>query len=479
MVLKKIDISSTLDQARAHLNSAKLPSETRAMFSLLIMVVEIMLEHIGANSKNSSLPPSQDPNRKKTFRKKGKRKPGGQKGHNGTTLEQTNDPDEVIEFTIDRRTLPSGKKYTSLPPVLRQVVEISVSKKVIEYRAEVLSDENGNVYYAPFPSDVNAPIQYGSSVKAFAVYLSVYQLLPYERVKELISEQFNVELSTGTIANMIKDAFEQLACFEKAARVALMKSELVHCDETGVNLTGKNSWLHSVSNEMWTLFAHHTKRGSEAIDEIGFLPNYSGIAMHDNWQSYFKYSCEHALCNAHHLRELTRAFEDDSQKWAKKMHDLLLKINNEVNGNGGSLSPPEIAKFQKRYNKILRDGEKECPPPEKVPGRRGRQAKGKSRCLLERLKERKTEALRFMEDAVVPFSNNLAERDIRMTKVHQKVSGCFRSVEGVDCFCRIRSFFSTCRKHGLNPLEALSGAIRGYFPEFIKPHLLECPNQPE
>ena len=322
----KIDVSDTLATAEKYLESGKLTSETKTIIALLISVIKMLLFRFGANSSNSSKPPSQDPNRAKKPKSKSKKKPGGQKGHKGTTLEQVSNPDEVVVLEIDRRTLPAGKTYASLQPEKRQVYEIEAQTTVIEYQAEVVVDEDGIIYRAKFPKKIKSHAQYGDTVKSFVVYLSIHQLLPYERIKELVSEQFEIDISTGTIKNMIELVFKSLEDFEKAAWTALQNSSVNHFDETGINVSGKNTWFHSVSNSKWTLIFHHLKRGKEAIDDIGFLPAYTGIAVHDNWQSYFNYSCEHVLCNAHHLRELKRAFEDDNQKWAEKMHSLLLAI---------------------------------------------------------------------------------------------------------------------------------------------------------
>jgi transposase len=460
-VTEKLDVNEAMKSAEQYLKSGKLSMESKAIVSLLLAVIKMLLFRYGATSSNSSKPPSQDPNRQKKSKSKGKVKPGGQPGHKGATLGQVSVPDEIVVLEIDRRTLPPGKTYTQLQPEKRQVYEIEAQTTVIEYQSEVLVDEEGNIYRAPFPQKVKSHAQYGDTVKSFVVYLSVHQLLPYERIRELVFEQFGIEMSTGTIRNMIEQVFQALESFEKAAWSVLMNSSVNHFDETGMNVSGKNNWFHSISNIGWTLIFHHQKRGKEAIDEIGFLPRYQGIAVHDNWQSYFGYGCQHVLCNAHHLRELTRAFEDDGQKWAKEMFDLLTEANKQVIQNGGSLSPPDASKIEEKYDTILKSAQEECPLPEKIPGKRGRIAKGKSRCLLERLIERKAQTLRFMHEKEVPFTNNQAERDIRMSKVHQKVSGCFRSMEGAQRFCRIKSFFSTCRKQALSPLGELISILNG------------------
>jgi transposase len=213
------------------------------------------------------------------------------------------------------------------------------------------------------------------------------------------------------------------------------------------------------------------------MDAIGILPNFTGIVMHDNWASYFVYDCTHALCNAHHIRELTRAAEDDGQKWAANMIKLLLSIKKEVDENpDGKLSIECVKARNDEYDTLLIQAELECPPPDPLPEKeqkkkRGRQKKSKSRNLLERLRDRKAATLLFMEEQSVPFTNNQAERDLRMTKVQQKISGCFRSEGGANDFCRIRSFISTCMKHGEEISFALTNLFSGKLPDFVKPYL--------
>lgn len=235
-----------------------------------------------------------------------------------------------------------------------------------------------------------------------------------------------------------------------------------NADETGINVNGKRLWLHSVSNEKVTLFHPDEKRGKEAMDRMGILPYFTGTLIHDHWKPYFGYDCLHGLCNAHHLRELEAAIEFDKQKWAKHMQDLLIEMRDSVEKAGGSISNKKAKWFRKRYRKILKAADIECPH------KQDSRAQSKSRNLLERLRDYETETLRFLEDKNVPFTNNRGENDLRMTKVQQKISGCFRSLEGAKIFCRIRSYILTCRKNGLGPTQALKMLFDGELPNFMK-----------
>jgi transposase len=237
--------------------------------------------------------------------------------------------------------------------------------------------------------------------------------------------------------------------------------------------------LHNASSADWTLFHPHSKRGKEAMDEVGVLPNFRGTLVHDHWKPYYLYNCTHALCNAHPLRELTFAFEEDGKLWAEKMRKLLVEINDAVNAAGAALPAAEATSWRKRYRKLLDAADSECPAPTAIngPPKRGRIKRSKSRNLLERLRDYEDDVLRFMEHAEVPFTNNQGERDIRMTKVQQKISGCFRSMDGAKTFCRIRSYISTCRKNGVGVGEALELLFCGKWPAFIQEKMdnaLEC-----
>ena len=383
-------------------------------------------------------------------------------------MQKVDDPDEIKLLTLDRTTLPPGE-YKEAGFESRQVFDIDIRRVVTEYRAEVLVDQSGNRFTASFPAAVTKAVQYGNGVKAQAVYLSQYQLIPYQRVQEQFQDQFQLPISVGSIFAFNQQAYALLEQFELKLIVKMLLSSVLHADETGINIAGKNHWLHCISNPQWTLYYAHAKRGSEAMSAMNVLPRFTGILCHDHWKPYFQLNCLHALCNAHHLRELTYVEEQDQQAWAKHMRELLLDIEQAVKAQGGVLPEPQAISYTEQYRALLQQAEIECPPPDpqRKPGQRGRVKRSKARNLLERLLNYEQETLRFMTDARVPFTNNQGENDIRMTKVHQKISGCFRSQEGADIFCRVRSYLSTCRKNNVSASEALALLFDGKLPEFI------------
>jgi transposase len=434
----------------------------------LLLVITILLDQVGLNSRNSSKPPSDDPNRQKKTRTGNGNKPGGQKGHPGSNLKPSDDPDEIVILNVDQSTLPHGV-YREDGFESRQVFDVNITVNITEYRAQVLIDQQGKRWVAPFPQDVVAHVQYGSSVKASAVYMSQSQLIPYNRVEEQFSDQFQLPLSAASVFNFNKDAFDRLAPFELWAKEKLLVAPLLHADETGINIASKKHWLHSLGTDRLTLFHAHAKRGSEGMDDMGVLPLFQGILCHDHWSPYFQYGGDHALCNAHHLRELEWAAEQEKQAWAKKFQELLKEACHAKNLSTGCPDPATAQQFRERYRQILADAETECPPPDEKNrnGKRGRLKRSKSRNLLERLRKHEHGVLLFLDDPRVPFSNNQAENDIRMTKVHQKISGCFRSPEGAAIFCRVRSFLITCQKNGISGMQALRDLFQGKLPDFM------------
>ncbi len=470
MKIESVDIQATIEKAQSIIREDKqMSAGTKSIVEILILVITLLANRLNLNSTNSSKPPSSDPNRiKKSKPKTGKSK-GGQRGHLGTTLQKVDDPDVIEPIKIDRRTLPDGR-YHDAGFEARQVFDIDISRVVTEYRAQVLVDEYGNRYVASFPEGVTKAVQYGNGIKAHTVYLSQFQLIPYNRVQDYFADQLNIPISEGSIFNFNKQAFETLDGFEKLAKDHLRAAAVAHADETGINMGGEKFWLHCVSNDLWTLYYPHKKRGIEAFDAMGVLPGFTGILCHDHWKPYYRLDCTHALCNAHHLRELTRAWEQDEQQWAKEMKELLEKINARVIDAGGALSAQQAGRYRFQYRELINKGEIECPEPTRPnkKGKRGRIKKSKSRNLLERLRDFEGDVLRFMENEKVSFTNNLGENDIRMTKVQQKISGCFRSIEGAKIFCRIRSYLSTCRKQGIKASHALELLFNGKLPEFVK-----------
>jgi transposase len=476
--IDSIDVDSAINSVKELLKKeSDLSPALRSALEVLLILVTLLLNRITLNSKNSSKPPSTDPNRKKSGKQgKSDRKPGGQKGRNGTTLEQVDDPDEVTELKVDRRTLPKGPQYQEVGHEIRQVIDIDISRFVTEYRAQILEDNQGNRFVACFPEGVNRAVQYGVNLKANAVYMSQYQLIPYDRIRDHFQDQMHIPVSAGSVFNFNKDAYDRLESFGQWAKTQLAHSDLMHADETGINIGGKRHWLHCASNASLTWFYPHAKRGTEAMDEMGILPFFNGVLCHDHWKPYYHYECIHALCNAHHLRELERAWEQDHQQWAKQMQALLIDIAKAVEDAGGRLPPDETERWRQAYRKLLEKAQTECPAPDESQrkGKRGRLKRSKARNLLERLRDFEQDVLRFVDLESVPFTNNQGENDLRMTKVQQKISGCFRSMDGARIFCRVRSYLSTCRKQGMTATHALTLLFQGKNPDFMEMDQTQC-----
>jgi transposase len=470
MKIENIDIEASIEKARALIDEdEQMSTATKSIIEVLILLISLLANQLNLNSANSSKPPSSDPNRKKKPKSQSGNKPGGQKGHIGTTLKKVDNPDKTELIKVDRSKLPAGR-YHEAGYEARQVFDIDITRVVTEYRAQVLEDDSGNRFVAPFPEGVTKAVQYGTGLKAHSVYMSQFQLIPYNRIQDYFSDQLHIPVSEGSIYNFNKQAFDALAGFENQVKDKLKQSAFAHADETGINMGGKRHWLHCVSNDDWTFYYPHEKRGTEAFADMGVLPGFKGILCHDHWKPYYKLNCTHALCNAHHLRELTRAWEQDGQSWALDLKNLLETINTKVNDAGGALNARQAEKYRSQYRELIKKGEIECPEPDrpKKKGKRGRIKKTKSRNLLERLRDYEDDVLRFMVNERVSFTNNQGENDIRMTKVQQKISGCFRSIDGAKIFCRIRSYLSTCRKQGVKSSRALELLLNGKLPEFLK-----------
>jgi len=469
--LDDINVNETIERAEKLLKQEKeLSPALKSTFEVILLLVKLLLNRLNLNSKNSSKPPSTDPNRTRgSSKKSSNKKPGGQDGHAGSRLNKSDTPDKIKTIKIDRRTLPKGK-YHEAGFDARQVVDIKISQIITEYRAQILEDEFGRQFVADFPDHVKKDVQYGPGVKSHSVYMSLFQLLPYARIQDYFSDQMSLPLSAGSIFNFNKEAYDMLEQADQIIKNQLIISPLAHADETGIKVDKKTVWLHCASNNLWTYFYPHQKRGCDAMNDIGILPEFNGTLCHDHWKPYYRYNCTHSLCNAHHLRELERAFEQDGQKWAFKMQALLTEINKAVHKNAsGKLSKNKSEAYRLEYRAILVAGKKECPLPKTTndPPKRGRIKKSKARNLLERLEEFEDDVLRFMVDAMTPFTNNQGENDLRMTKVQQKISGCFRSMDGAYIFCRVRSYLSTCRKHDVKATDALEMLFKGKLPDFL------------
>lgn len=284
--------------------------------------------------------------------------------------------------------------------------------------------------------------------------------MPLDRATELIGDVFGGSFGEGTLSKAVEECFQGLGDIEQLIKQGLRAGDVVHVDETGLKVGGHREWLHVVSTSWLTHYGVHPKRGSEASQELGILPLFRGKAVHDSWSSYYGYECGHALCNAHHLRELTFLEEELGQEWARRMKSLLLEMKGAV--EAGSVEPEVVGAYEERYQALIAMGMEANPEPDastRPPGRRGPLRRSKGRTLVDRLDKRRQEVLAFLYDDRVPFDNNQAERDLRMVKVQQKVSGCFRTDTGAARCCRIRGYISTVRKQGQHVLEALQSVF--------------------
>ena len=429
---------------------------------------------LAKNSCNSSKPPSSDGLKKpkpKSLRKKSGRKSGGQKGHQGKTLSMVEKPDYTLTHTVDQCQCCgcSLKGKASERLERRQVFDIPTPQlEVTEHLGEVKICHCGHLNHAVFPEEASAPVQYGPRVKSTAVYLKEYQLLPFQRLTEIMSDLFGcTTFSQGTLANITNDCSHQLESVDEFIRTQVTSAAVAGFDETGMRAVGSLHWLHTVSTEWLTWYFAHKKRGSEAMDAAGVLPEFKGCAVHDFWNSYLNYDCDHAFCNAHLLRELIFLWEEHKQTWAKDMIDHLLKIKATVENarleDAEALPQKQREQFQNHYFLILAQGYQQNPQPKPPPGKkpRGRPKQSKARNLLDRFRNHADSILLFMNDFDVPFDNNMSERDLRMMKLRQKISGTFRSLDAMKAFCRIRSYVSTARKNGLNVLDALRRVFDG------------------
>ena len=325
----------------------------------------------------------------------------------------------------------------------------SIRLEVTEYQVEVKACPCCQTETrADLPDGLTlASVQYGPNIKALAVYLACLHLLPLARVCQILSDLFGTTFSEACVLAACRQSASALTLVLAMIKTALQKSKVLHNDETGFRVNKKRWWLHVAATCWFTLYLAHPKRGKEATDAMAILPHFSGTSVHDSLASYLLYLCIHALCVVHYLRELTFLFEHFEQPWAKEMNTLLLEIKADVQlaREQGMTSLPQARKldFERRYREIVQTGMAANPPPPKPPGKRGKVAKSEALNLLIRLHQYQDMILRFMSDFDVPFDNNRAESDLRMMKVRQKISGCFRTEAGVAVFCDLRSYLST------------------------------------
>ncbi len=428
-------------------------------------VIQNLSDQINKNSSNSSKPPSSEgynkpPRQTSSLRSKSNKKTGGQPGHKGHTLRQSTIIDHVVMHPVNQCVHCQNSLETIKAENIdkRQVFDIpQLEIKVVEHQAEIKICPNcGHKNKGYFPKEVNSYVQYGINVKSVINYFTQYQLVPLSRTKEIFRDLFSHSVSEATIIKANMELEQNIAPSLVAIKQYLCKSDVLHVDESGVRTEGNLHWLHNASNEKATCYKIHKNRGSKAMDEIGIINKFQGTLVHDFWKAYLKYKdAKHSLCNAHHLRELKFITENYDQKWAKEMYQLLLEIKEKVDKSRGfdNCLPDSIIEFyEKRYDDLIKDGyfvNKQIDNNKKPMN------------LLKRLDGYKSNTLLFMHNFEVPFDNNQGERDIRMIKVKQKISGSFRTKKGADNFTNIRSFISTVMKNSGYILDELINAFDG------------------
>jgi transposase len=445
----------------------------RAQVVQLLARVQELEARLGKDSHNSSKPPSSDPPFKKppprALRQSSGKKPGGQKDHPGATRSLVEDPEHTVVIPLSGHCA-CGRCLETLAvealPERRQVIELVIRREVTEYRTVAGACACGQVHRSAFPDGVEAPVQYGAGVSAFAVYLTHYQQLPYQRTADLLKALAGIALAPATIYAMGCDAAGRLSAPVAAIGRALVGHAVAHADETGMRVAGALQWLHVLCTATLTFYAVHAKRGRDALAAIGLLAAFRGILVHDHWSAYREFACRHAFCNAHHLRELIAIAETyPGLPWPQRLIDLLCEANvatQTARTAGFSALPgPMIEDLLTRYDAILIEGTRYHPRRTGPPGSRRRVKQTPAYNLIARLQKHRDEVLRFITDLRVPFDNNQAERDIRMPKLKQKVSGCFRSDQGAQAFATIRSYLSTLHKQSVDPYQALVMTFQG------------------
>lgn len=453
------DLKSNFEHLRGQMSS-----EVEILFSMMFQLFEVLIKSMPtkkATSSNSGLPPSQDPFRKKKKKSIGSKKVGGQPGHNGSSLNMSTTPDKIIIHKASEcNQCGINIENVSVDNVSRhQIIDIQFTKIITEHHVEHKTCFCG--HHQAHPSAHTAPVQYGPGLKATAVELNQVQCIPFKRCAEFFQQKFSISMSPATLVSFARQASSRLLLWEEDVKKDLLSSSVLHADETGININTKTWWVHVLSNNTATLMIPHQRRGIEGMIETEILPYFHGILSHDFWSSYSHFDVVHAPCHSHLQRELTRIFEDHGQKWAKDLADLLLDANNQRDHQDGILTYEQITFFDTQYSRLVTIGKKLNPSKKERTGQRGRIGQDYPRRLLNRLIKHRDWVLIFLYDPLVPFTNNQAERDIRMLKVQQKVSGYFKTEEGARDYCRIRSYILTMQKRGMNKHEALTQLFAG------------------
>lgn len=447
----------------------------REVFAHLTARIERLEGRVAKDSHNSSKPPSSDgPARSvrktKSLRGKSGKKSGGQPGHRGQTLLMVPEPERIVALVpaVCERCQSTLEAVEVTREERAQVWDLPALRlHVTEYRAQVKTCPCCQAETrAAFPAGmVAAAVQYGPMTRALAVYLQCLHLLPYARTCQILSDLLGTTFSQASLQAALQCGSQQVDEALGLIKQGLIDSPVMHNDETGLRIAGHGLWLHVAATSQLTYYQPHPKRSKAATDAIGILPHFQGISVHDSWATYLDYACSHALCNVHYLRELTFIHEHYQQHWAKEMKALLLEIKAQVDvarAEGKAVLPRAMRQqYEERYQQVVAQGMAANPPLPRKKGTRDPLRGDDVRNLLRRLRDYQAMILRFMHQFIVPFDNNLAEQDLRMMKVQQKISGGFRTPEGATIFCRLRSYLSTMRKQGVHLLTALHHVFLG------------------
>ena len=448
----------------------KVGAESRALIEALLMLMQVLMavfmeKSTSKTSANSSKPSSQTPKDESAISHAGTHPKG--KAYDPSRSANTRTV-ETVQLSKVSSCEECGEDLRSVRPhghERRTQIDIVFEKVLSHVDAEIKSCPHcGAETRAPFPETFCGPMQYGSGIKAYALNLLIAQMVSLQRVQQAIHSLIGQVISEATILKYVLQLHLALARWEQLAIDRILTQPAMHVDETSIRVEKHNHWIHVCSAGDITLKFVHEKRGLEAMTAIGIIPRYGGVIIHDCWASYLSYEhCGHGLCGAHLLRELTFILESNGYAWARNMKRLLQQTCARVSKRKRKrLTPREYDALQKRYRNILTRGERELPPiPAKHNGKRGRIAKSDAHNLWERLKEHQSAVLLFAKDSNVPFTNNRAERDLRMSKVKQKVSGCFRKAEFAQAYCRISSYLQTMANRGYNPLVAIQMVLSG------------------
>lgn len=470
-VLNEREVGEIYDQGKTAMVRAYLQLQEQIVG--LMERVSRLEAQVNQNSQNSSKSPSSDGYKKpspKSLRKKSGRRGGGQSGHAGKTLERVAAPDQIVTHWPERCTC-CGERLSQQHATgceTRQVHDIPpIQIQVTDHQAmHVRCGACGHISQSAFPAQVNFPVQYGSGVMALGVYATMYQLIPIKRSGELMRDVLGRAPSSGTQMNWIQACAERVRPMVERIKRAIHGSGVVHVDETGLRVANRLHWLHTASTATLTYYAVDPQRAGAAFDRVGVLAGFKGVGVHDALPSYLKREFAHALCNAHLLRELTALEEQTQQRWPTQLKALLVDMKTTVEHaaqqGADCLRSDVSARLNLDYDRLVKCALRSNPRPVYRPGQKGRPRASPARNLAERLRDHKHSILRFLSDFRVPFDNNLAERDLRMMKVKQKISGCFRSFEGAHAFATIRSYISTARKQGFGALHALRALFDGH-----------------